>query len=296
MDELQDYESNINLKFNGVNDISNWFPIPSIESFSTPEIIIQNFFEKNLINSGNIKYEFLNGTSNLSPYFKFGLISKREIIGYTLEIKEKFPEMSIYCDVFIEKIVKGEFAHNLCKIYEDFSKVHFNSDYYNFEFENNKEEFEKWKNGETKVPIIDSIMVKLKKSGYINYTSRKFVAAFLVQVMHMDWRLGDDYFKEILIDYDEAISAFNWQIIATGSNFGIGSIAEIVLIEKIYKIIDEDCLFIKKNMPVYEKNSSGEIHLMNYKNVFKGFNMRERQEEYLKKLKKIGIHKKVKKI
>ena len=51
---------------------------------------------------------FVFSVIGLSLYFKFGLISKREIIGYALEIKKKFPETSIYCDIFIEKIVSDD--------------------------------------------------------------------------------------------------------------------------------------------------------------------------------------------
>jgi len=78
--------------------------------------------------------------------------------------------------------------------------------------------FEKWKNGETGVPIIDAIMHELNATGYINNFSRQTVAGYLVNTLKADWTKGAKYFEQKLIDYSPASNWGNWAFIAGINN------------------------------------------------------------------------------
>ena len=76
-------------------------------------------------------------------------------------------------------------------------------------------QFEKWKKGETGFPIVDAGMHQLNETGYMHNRVRMVVASFLVKVLLIDWRLGEQYFAERLTDYDIASNNGNWQSISS---------------------------------------------------------------------------------
>jgi deoxyribodipyrimidine photo-lyase len=79
---------------------------------------------------------------------------------------------------------------------------------------NQDELFEKWKHGDTGIPLVDSIMHELNATGYISNYNRQVVANFLVNTLKVDWTKGAAYFEEALIDYSPASNWGNWAFIA----------------------------------------------------------------------------------
>lgn len=78
--------------------------------------------------------------------------------------------------------------------------------------------FAKWKAGKTGFPIVDAGMRELNETGFIPNRIRMITASFLVKDLHVDWRIGEKYFAEQLVDYDPCVNNGNWQWIAgTGS-------------------------------------------------------------------------------
>ncbi|WP_431199756.1 FAD-binding domain-containing protein [Mucilaginibacter sp. P19] len=73
---------------------------------------------------------------------------------------------------------------------------------------------QKWKNGETGVPLIDAAMHELNATGYISNQNRQVVAGYLVNTLKADWVQGAAYFEEKLIDYSPASNWGNWAFIA----------------------------------------------------------------------------------
>lgn len=84
--------------------------------------------------------------------------------------------------------------------------------------ENQMEAFQKWKNGETDCSEVNEAMFQLKKTGYINLSSRVLVATNLVHELQVSWLLGASYFEEVLIDYNPSSNYGSWAHIA-----GVGS-------------------------------------------------------------------------
>jgi deoxyribodipyrimidine photo-lyase len=78
--------------------------------------------------------------------------------------------------------------------------------------------FEKWKNGETGNEFVDANMRELNTTGFMSNRGRQNVASFLFNDLQFDWRLGDAYFEEQLIDYDVCSNWGNWAYIAGVGN------------------------------------------------------------------------------
>ena len=126
-------------------------------------------------------------------------------------------------------------------------------------FENNVTFFEAWKNGRTGFPIIDAAMHQLNKTGFMHNRLRMIVASFLVKDLLIDWRWGESYFAEKLIDFDFSANNGGWQWAAsTGCDaqpwFRIFN--PLLQSEKF----DPEGLFIKKYLPQLTPLSAKEIH------------------------------------
>ena len=76
------------------------------------------------------------------------------------------------------------------------------------------ERFERWRTGETGFPLVDAGMRELQATGWMHNRARMVTASFLVKHLHVDWRVGESWFGELLVDYDAAQNEGNWQWVA----------------------------------------------------------------------------------
>jgi deoxyribodipyrimidine photo-lyase len=150
----------------------------------------------------------VGGTSLLSAHHKFGTVSIRETYHKMADLfgKEHTLISELYWRDFFTHIV-FHFQHVLGKS--------FRSKYDNIEWKNNEDDFDRWCNGTTGFPIIDAGMRELVTTGYMHNRVRMVVASFLVKDLHIDWRLGERFFANHLIDYDPAVNNGNWQWVAS---------------------------------------------------------------------------------
>lgn len=79
------------------------------------------------------------------------------------------------------------------------------------EWENDQALFEQWKAGTTGYPMVDAAMRQLSQTGWMHNRLRMIVASFLVKDLLIDWRWGEEYFQEALMDYDSASNIGGWQ-------------------------------------------------------------------------------------
>ena len=146
----------------------------------------------------------IDGTTRLSAYLNLGCLSIREVYEFI-------------CDNFgrdhdlIRQLYWRDFYTYLAIHFEYVFEKSFNKKYQNIRWKNDSEEFEKWKKGETGFPIVDAGMRQLNTTGYMHNRVRMIVASFLVKDLHIDWRWGERYFAEKLIDYDIMLNNGNWQ-------------------------------------------------------------------------------------
>jgi deoxyribodipyrimidine photo-lyase len=143
-----------------------------------------------------------NGTSRLGPHLRFGTVSVRKMMKKAIaEENEIFWSELIWREFFMQ--ILWHFPHTRNKA--------FRSKYDRIEWRNNEDEFEKWKNGMTGYALVDAGMRELNTTGYMHNRVRMLVASFLCKHLLIDWRWGETYFAEKLLDYDMSANVGNWQ-------------------------------------------------------------------------------------
>jgi deoxyribodipyrimidine photo-lyase len=183
-------------------------------------------------------YPYLDKTTKLSAYIKFGCLSIREIY-YTLPITHGIVRELYWHDFYA--IITYYFPYVLKG--ESFIKK-----YDNIKWNNNNDLFEKWKNGFTGFPLIDAAMRQLKICGWMHNRCRMVVASFLVKNLFIDWRKGEEHFAKSLVDYDPSSNNGGWQWCAstgTDSQPYFRIFSPTLQMKKF----DNNCDYIKKWIP-----------------------------------------------
>ena len=142
-----------------------------------------------------------DSTSRLGIHLRFGTVSIRALAQKTKNKSE----------TFLKELIWREFFMMILFHYPKVIDHNFNAKYDALEWRNNKEDFEKWKKGETGFPLVDAGMRELNETGFMHNRVRMLVASFLTKHLLIDWRWGEAYFAEKLLDYDLAANNGNWQ-------------------------------------------------------------------------------------
>lgn len=140
-----------------------------------------------------------NGTSHLSAHHKFGTVSIRESFYATVD--ETFRKELYWRDFF------SHIAYHFPHVFQGA----FHKKYNKLAWNNNEKDFQKWCIGKTGFPIVDAGMRELNETGYMHNRVRMIAASFLVKDLLIDWRWGEQYFAQKLVDYDPAVNNGNWQ-------------------------------------------------------------------------------------
>ena len=142
------------------------------------------------------------GTSKLSPHLRFGSVSVRKIVRALLPIEDiTLLKELIWREFFMQ--ILWHFPHTVTKS--------FKPQYDRISWRNDPKEFEAWKNGQTGYPLVDAGMRELNTTGYMHNRVRMLVASFLCKHLLIDWRWGEAYFAEKLLDYECSSNVGNWQ-------------------------------------------------------------------------------------
>ena len=199
---------------------------------------IKNLNKYNEIRSFPI-YNKTNTTSFMSAYNKFGCISIRELYYHIMNV------LGDNGFELIRQIVWRDFYYNIVYNYSETFEGNKESDVYNVKWENNEEKFYKWCNGLTGFPFVDAGMRQLKQEGYINNRVRLCCANLLVKNLHIDWRLGEKYFAQQLVDYDPCQNNGNWQWVAS-TGYESQAYYRYMNPDKDMERYDPECIYIKK--------------------------------------------------
>ena len=184
---------------------------------------------------------FIEKTTFLSAYIKFGCVSIREvyhIFKHTFGINHGL----------IRELLWREFFAHVLYAYPDVLGKSYQPRYRNIHWSRSNTAFTKWKNGQTGFPIVDASMRQLNKTGYMHNRGRMTVASFLVKTLLLDWRLGEKYFAIKLTDYDIASNNGNWQGIS-GTGVDMKPYFRDMNPWIQQATYDADCEFIKKWVP-----------------------------------------------
>ncbi|WP_444943517.1 cryptochrome/photolyase family protein [Microbulbifer sp. ZKSA006] len=155
----------------------------------------------------------LDSTSCLSPYLSSGAISIRQCITAALSLNEGHwlgGDEGMAC--WISELIWREFYTHLLADFPRLSKGKpFKLETEQIPWSYNREQFERWIQGETGVPIVDAAMRQLRETAWMHNRLRMIVASFLSKNMLIDWRWGERYFMRNLIDADFASNNGGWQ-------------------------------------------------------------------------------------
>jgi len=143
-----------------------------------------------------------SGTSRLGPHLRFGTVSVRKLIKKAVAEKN---------EVFWNELIWREFFMQILWHYPQTIRQAFKPKYDRIKWRNREDEFEKWKHGQTGYLLVDAGMRELNSTGYMHNRVRMLVASFLCKHLLIDWRWGEAYFAEKLLDYDLASNVGNWQ-------------------------------------------------------------------------------------
>ena len=152
----------------------------------------------------------LDQTSKLSPYLRFGEISPRTIVLNILKSKK----LSASVLTYLSEIGWREFSYSLLYYSKNLASVPINAKFQKFPWRKSSKDLELWKKGKTGIPLVDAAMKQIYEKGWMHNRLRMVVGSFLVKNLLLNWTLGERYFQETLLDYDEASNAAGWQWIA----------------------------------------------------------------------------------
>jgi deoxyribodipyrimidine photo-lyase len=143
-----------------------------------------------------------NGTSKMGVHLRFGTVSVRELARRALQLNA----------TYLNELIWRDFYHMILWHFPKVGKgMSFKSAYEMIGWRNSGDEFQKWCDGMTGYPIVDAGMRELNATGYMHNRVRMITASFLVKHLLIDWRWGEAYFAEKLLDFDLAANNGGWQ-------------------------------------------------------------------------------------
>lgn len=176
-----------------------------------------------------------DGTSKLGIHFRFGTIS----------IREKSRLASTLNTTYLNELIWRDFYNMILFQFPHVEKGAFRQEYNFIKWRNDENEFEMWKQGRTGFPIVDAGMRELLHTGYMHNRVRMIVASFLTKHLLIDWRWGEAWFAQKLLDFDLASNNGGWQW-AAGSGTDAAPYFRIFNPEAQTKKFDPQYIYIKK--------------------------------------------------
>ena len=222
-------------------------PIPSLESMGFERVagpFPSKSLKKELISKYTKQrdYPAANGTSRLGVHLRFGTISIRTLLQQALGLNE----------TYVNELIWRDFYQMILWHYPKVGMGRaFRQQYELIEWRNNEEEFKRWCEGSTGYPIVDAGIRELNATGFMHNRVRMIVASFLTKHLLIDWRWGETYFAQKLLDFDLASNNGGWQ-------WAAGSGCDAVPYFRIFnpyiqtKKFDPEFKYIRQWVPEFE--------------------------------------------
>jgi deoxyribodipyrimidine photo-lyase len=186
-----------------------------------------------------------DGTTRLSVHLRFGTVSIRHLV--SLAMRQK-------AETWLNELIWREFFMMLLYFFPHTVHSCYRRAFDNLPWENDLEKFEKWKTGNTGIPIVDAGMRELLHTGYMHNRVRIITASFLVKNLLIDWRWGEAWFAQHLNDFDLSANVGNWQWAASTGCDAAPYFRIFNPIEQ-QKKFDPDYLYIEKWVPEWNTAS-----------------------------------------
>lgn len=184
----------------------------------------------------------IQGTSRLSVHLRFGTVSIREVARAAQKYSETWLNELIWRDFYM--MILANFPRVTTKA--------FKPAYDQIQWRNNEEEFKRWCAGKTGYPIVDAGMRELNTTGFMHNRVRMIVASFLTKHLLIDWRWGEAYFAEKLLDFDLSANNGGWQW-AAGSGCDAAPYFRVFNPYTQTDKFDKDRTYIRQWVPEYNQ-------------------------------------------
>jgi deoxyribodipyrimidine photo-lyase len=235
-------------------DANQWFKhnnqeIPSLESMQFKPSKL-HFPSAELSNDILSKYHdtrdipSINGTSKISLHLRFGTISIRKCVQLGIIKNEKWLNELIWRDFY--QMIIFHFPHSATSA--------FKPQYDRITWRNDETEFQKWCEGKTGYPIVDAGMRELNSTGHMHNRVRMVVASFLTKHLLIDWRWGERYFAQKLLDFELASNVGGWQW-AAGSGCDAAPYFRIFNPYNQTEKFDKEEKYIRQWVPEYQTSA-----------------------------------------
>ena len=185
----------------------------------------------------------IDATSHLGIHLRFGTLSIRKLVNETM----------LLSPVFLNELIWRDFYHMILWHFPKVGKGHaFKTVYERIKWRNSEKEFARWCGGLTGYPLVDAGMRQLNETGFMHNRLRMVTASFLSKHLLIDWRWGEAYFAEKLLDYDLASNNGGWQW-AAGCGCDAAPYFRIFNPSLQQKKFDPDGLYIKRWLPEFQE-------------------------------------------
>jgi deoxyribodipyrimidine photo-lyase len=255
------YSKKWKLLYNGTDSFPTELRIHKLfqGKFNQPPISLKNMgfveqitnfpereLDEKLINlyDKNRDYPGLKGTSRLGIHLRFGTLSVRQVAKKAMSLNQTFLNELIWRDFYSQIMYYFPYAMQSA----------FKPAYNQMTWRNNEAEFERWRQGQTGIPIVDAGMRELFETGFMHNRVRMIAASYLVKNLLIDWRWGEAWFAEKLLDFELASNNGGWQW-AAGSGVDAAPYFRIFNPELQTKKFDPDLTYIKKWVPEFHDSS-----------------------------------------
>jgi deoxyribodipyrimidine photo-lyase len=188
-------------------------------------------------------YPALDQTSRTGAHLRFGTLSIRKMAAEASKEKEI---------TFLKELIWREFFMQILWHFPHTTSQCFKPQYERIEWRNNEEEFERWCNGTTGYHFVDAGMRELNATGFMHNRVRMLVGSFLCKHLLIDWRWGEAYFAEKLLDYEQSSNVGNWQWVA---GCGVDAAPYFRIFNPIEQIkkFDKQQQYIEKWVPDFQE-------------------------------------------
>ncbi|WP_291884470.1 deoxyribodipyrimidine photo-lyase [Chryseobacterium sp.] len=243
LQSVEEYRSDPN-NFIQLKDTLEILSLEDIGFKKTEVSFIKPSLDRRIIDSYQQYRDFpaLDHTTHLGIALRFGTISIRKCVKFALE----------HSDTWLNELIWREFFMQILFHFPDVVAHCFKKKYESINWRNNEEEFKAWCEGKTGYPIVDAGMRELNETGFMHNRVRMIVASFLTKHLLIDWRWGEAYFAQKLLDYDLSANNGNWQW-AAGCGCDAVPYFRIFNPEEQTKKFDKNHVYIKKWLTNYDQ-------------------------------------------
>ena len=184
----------------------------------------------------------IDGTSRLGIHLRFGTVSIRDMVRKAKNSSNP---------TFLKELIWREFFMQILWHFPHTTTASFKPQYDRIEWRNNETDFSKWCEGNTGYPLVDAGMRELNQTGFMHNRVRMLVGSFLCKHLLIDWRWGEAYFAEKLLDYEQSSNVGNWQWVA-GCGVDAAPYFRVFNPTEQVKKFDKEHTYIKKWVPEYQ--------------------------------------------